>query len=148
MNPTTLKNTADDAAVATTASRNLAALIERERGKGAEADRTWMRAAEASMAGWDGQARNANAALMRQIADAPAAPGHGAAFTSSPAFRRRTGLTTDAVALPGFLEERQAHPRGDAAADHGPPEPGRRRGRLEVHAVSGWAAIGELPPVR
>jgi len=120
-NPTTLKHTADDAAVATSVSRNLAALIDRERGKGA--DPAWLRAAEASMTGWDGKARDANAALMRQIADAPAAPGHGAAFTSSPAFRRRTGLTTDAVALPGFLEERQAIPDGMPQLITGRPSP-------------------------
>ena len=43
MNPTTLKHAADDAAVATSVSRNLAALIDRERAKGADADRAWLR---------------------------------------------------------------------------------------------------------
>ena len=60
---------------------------------------------------------------MRQIADGPAALGHGAAFTGSPAFRRRTGLTTDAVALPGFLEERQAIPDGMPQLITGRPRP-------------------------
>ncbi len=107
MNPTTLKNTADDAAVATSVSRNLAALIDRERAKGA--DPGWLRAAEASMTGWDGQARNANAALMRQIADAPAGPPTwGQAFTASAAWRNRTGYVTTAARLDGYLEERSA----------------------------------------
>jgi hypothetical protein len=122
-NPTTLKHDADDARVATSAGRSLADMIARERAKGAAADRTWLRAAEASAADWDGRARTANAALIRQIAGAPGAPGHGAAFTSSPAFRNSGGLTTGAVALPGFLEERQAMPDGMPQFVTGRPAP-------------------------
>ena len=123
MNPTTLKHDASDARTATTAGRSLAELIDRERAKGAAADSTWLRAAEASAAEWDGKARNANAALIRQIADAPQAPTHGVAFTSSPAFRKSDGLATGPVALPGFLEERQAIPGGMPQLITGRPAP-------------------------
>lgn len=109
MNPTTLKHDASDARVATTAGRGLAELIGRERAKGTAADPTWLRAAEASQAEWEGQARNANAALMRQIADAPAGPPTwGQAFTASAAWRNRTGYVTTAARLDGYLEERSA----------------------------------------
>ena len=109
MNPTTLKHDASDARVATTAGRGLAELIGRERAKGTAADPTWLRHAEASQAEWEGQARNANAALMRQIADAPAGPPTwGQAFTASAAWRNRTGYVTTAARLDGYLEERSA----------------------------------------
>ena len=65
MNPTTLKHDASDARTATTAGRNLAELIDRERAKGTAANPTWLRHAEASQAEWEGKARDANAALIR-----------------------------------------------------------------------------------
>jgi len=107
---TTVKHDASDARVATTAGRNLAALIDAERGKGAAADRVWLRAAEASQAEWGSKARNANAALIRGIAGAPgaapAAQSWGQRFVSSPQWRTRTGLTCAPVELGGYLEER------------------------------------------
>ena len=57
MNPTTLKHDASDARTATTAGRNLAELIDRERAKGTAANPTWLRHAEAARP--NGKARHA-----------------------------------------------------------------------------------------
>ena len=124
---TTVKHDASDARVATTAGRNLAELIDAERGKGAAADRVWLRAAEASQAEWGSKARNANAALIRGIAGAPgaapAAQSWGQRFTSSPQWRNRTGLTCNPVELGGYLDLEER-------ATAGPLAPGTPAGGL------------------
>jgi hypothetical protein len=125
MTTTTLARSADDASVATYASTSLNKLIAAERAKGAGADRTWLRAAEDAASGWDRRGAEANDAVLRALAaDGGSTPGPlswGAAFTSSPQWRTRTGYTCAPVELGGYLEER---------ATAGPLVPGAAGGGL------------------
>jgi hypothetical protein len=90
----------------------LAGLIDAERAKPAP-DRAWLKAATSAMADYAATADQAAAEVWT----------HGRRFTESLAFRQRAGFAVDPVAVPGFLEERQAIPDGMPQLITGRPSP-------------------------
>jgi hypothetical protein len=100
-----------EAITASRGAQGLARLIDAERAKPAP-DRIWL--------------ESATRALAREVSTADQAAEvwtHGRRFTESPAFRQRAGLAVDPVAVPGFLEERQAMPDGMPQLITGRPAP-------------------------
>ncbi len=101
-----------DATVHSHGAQALAALIDAEQDKPVP-NRTWLKAATATMADYAATADQTAAEVWT----------HGRRFTESAAFRRRAGYAVGPVAVPGFLEERQAIPDGMPQLITGRPSP-------------------------
>lgn len=142
-----------DARVATAAGQGLARLIEQEKAKGTAANRTIIRAAESAAAEWQRQGQQANAALIRGLAEGGgqgSLPTWGHRFAGTYA-RTRTGYTSAPVDLGGYLdlEERAtARPLAPGAAPGGIGPIAARCGTIP--AAPGQAALlrwdGPLQP--